>query len=87
MEVSFALDISFIEEIFYKIRKYFLYRRNFFQKVEILLLWRKFSENIRITTKNGGNFTTIFRKKCVKTPNSIKMCNFVGKIVVMLPLK
>ena len=58
MEVGFTLDISFIEEILSKTRKYFFYRRNFFQKVEILLLWKKFSENIRITTKKGGNLTT-----------------------------
>jgi hypothetical protein len=28
MEVGNASDISFMEEIFYKIRKYFLYGRN-----------------------------------------------------------
>jgi hypothetical protein len=43
MEVGFAMDISFMEEIFHKIRKYFFYRRNFLQKLEILLLWKKFS--------------------------------------------
>jgi hypothetical protein len=47
-----------MEEIFHKIRKYFFYRRNFFQKVEILLLWKKFSANIQITTKKGGTLTT-----------------------------
>jgi hypothetical protein len=36
--VGDALDISFMEEIFYKNRKYFLYRRNFLEKLEILLL-------------------------------------------------
>ena len=41
MEVGFVSNISFMEEIFHKIWKYFFYRRNFLEKVEILLLWKK----------------------------------------------
>ena len=44
--------------------------------------------SIRITAKKSGKFTTIFRKKLhKKVPDSIKMCNFVGEMVVMLPPK
>jgi len=34
-------NLSFIEEIYSKNMKYFFYRRNFIEKVEILLLWKK----------------------------------------------
>ena len=42
MEVGDASDISFIEEIYSKNMKYFFYRRNFIEKVKILLLWKKY---------------------------------------------
>ena len=33
-----------MKEIFCKNKKYFFYRRNFFQKFGILLLWKKFEQ-------------------------------------------
>jgi hypothetical protein len=42
MEVGNASDISFMEEIYSKNMKYFFYRRNFIEKVKILLLWKKY---------------------------------------------